>query len=54
MKDDTFKNFILDQLKPTLKQTLKNYYEVPVDIIEDSGLFTEKKNFAGIILLGSP
>lgn len=42
--DQTKKRYLecgMKPFKPTPKQTLKNYYEVPVDIIEDSDRLTE-------------
>ena len=41
-----YQKYGMKPFKPTPKQTLKNYYEVPVDVIENADLLTQWANEA--------
>ena len=41
-----YAGFGMKPFKPSVKQTLKNYYEVPVDVIEDADLLAQWANEA--------
>jgi DNA transformation protein and related proteins len=38
---DAYKERGMQPFRPSAKQTLKNYYEVPAEILEDGGQFAE-------------